>query len=232
MIPPCRVPRAGRAPGPPGIPGQPGAAARARPAEPGRAGRRRQSTPAGRRLRHRGRGQLCALSAPLPPVRRPRHQSAPTLGAMGLPAGGPVRQARTSAAHGGLLRRRRLLPDEHAGTRRRPAVPPGRRGAGVQQRHVGHHPRTRNASFPAVRSRWASRIPISRRSRAATVATANRDAHRGLRRRASSARAGLCRARTPARCWTSATTPTASRPARPCRPSATPPWRARPLPHS
>ena len=32
--------------------------------------------------------------------------------------------------------------------------------------------RTRNASFPAVRSRWASRIPISRRSRAATVATA------------------------------------------------------------
>ena len=26
--------------------------------------------------------------------------------------------------------------------------------------------------FPAVRSRWASRIPISRRSRAATVATA------------------------------------------------------------
>ena len=125
---------------------------------------------------------------------------APTLGAMGYGlAGGPVRQARTSAAHGGLLRRRRLLPDEHAGTRRRPAVPPGRRGAGVQQRHVGHHPRAPGTRVSRPSDRAGLRESRFRADRARLPwLRRNRDAHRGLRRRLR-ARAGLCRARTPAR---------------------------------
>ena len=98
---------------------------------------------------------------------------APTLGAMGYACRRPVRQARTSAAHGGLLRRRRLLPDEHAGTRRGPAVPPGRRGAGVQQRHVGTIRAHQEREFPGRPIALGFENPdFAQIARAATVATA------------------------------------------------------------
>ena len=97
---------------------------------------------------------------------------APTLGAMGWPAGGPVRQLehpqRTVVCYAGdgcfqmNMQELGVAQQYRLGV----VVLVFNNGMGAPSA------RTRNASFPAVRSRWASRIPISRRSRAATVATA------------------------------------------------------------
>ena len=91
-------------------------------------------------------------------------------------AGGGRHEAALSRAHGGLLRRRRRLPDERPGVRHRRAVrSAGHHRADRRQRHVRHHPHAPGARISRPRGRRPScRTRTSPPMRAPSAASARR----------------------------------------------------------
>ena len=68
-------------------------------------------------------------------------------------AGGGGDEALASRAHGGVLRRRRRLPDERAGVRHRRAIRPADHRRDRRQRHLRHHPHAPGARISRPRGR-------------------------------------------------------------------------------
>ena len=104
-------------------------------------------------------------------------------------AGGGRGEGPAPRAHGRLVERRRLLPDERAGARDRGAVRPRGDLRGRRQRHVRDHPDAPGAKLSGARFRQRlDRIRISRRWPAPTARTARPCCGPTSSRRPSSAR--------------------------------------------
>ncbi len=133
--------------------------------------------PARRRDRHQRRRQLRGVAAPAVPLPRLSHAARPLLRCDGVRrACRDRRESDLSAAHGRLLERRRLLPDERAGARDRGAVRARRGVRGGRQRHVRDDPDAPGAHVPGARARHRARQSGLRRA-GAGLRRARRDRH-------------------------------------------------------
>ena len=120
-----------------------------------------------------GAGNYCVWVNGYYQYRRYPHAARPDQRLDGLRhPGRDRRQAGPPRAHGGVLRRRRLLSDDRPGARDRRAVRPAGHLDRRQQRHVRHDPHAPGARLPGRVSAPTSRTRTSRRSRGPTAATA------------------------------------------------------------
>ena len=123
-------------------------------------------------LHHQRRRQFLRLGASLLPLPQIRHPHRADLGLDGLRrAVGARHQARVSRAHGGVLLRRRRLPDERPGVRHRRAIRPADHRRDRRQRHLRHHPHAPGARISDPRGRHRAAAirtspPMPRRSAA------------------------------------------------------------------